>query len=294
VARTRKVTVSTDEHGHTAGWATSGLDTTLPVPVGAADDRAAGFFDVDNTVMRGASIYWFARGLASRNYFTTSDLVRFGWQQLRFRVLATEHAGNMSQAKEAALAFVAGWQVEDVERLTEEIFDELMAPRIWAGTRALAQQHLDAGQRVWLVTAAPVEIGRVIAIRLGLTGAIGTVAEIRDDAYTGRLVGDLMHGSAKADAVVQLAAVEGLDLDRCAAYSDSANDLPMLSAVGRAVAINPDSALLRVARDRGWSVHDFRTGRKAARIAVPSTVAAGVLAGAVTAGLAMRRRWQTR
>ncbi|MBF9134660.1 HAD-IB family hydrolase [Plantactinospora sp. S1510] len=294
MARTRKVTVSTDEHGHTAGWATSGLDTTPPVPVGPVDDRAAGFFDVDNTVMRGASIYWFARGLASRNYFTTSDLARFAWQQLRFRVLATEHAGNMSQAKEAALAFVAGWRVEDVERLTEEIFDELMAPRIWAGTRALAQQHLDAGQRVWLVTAAPVEIGRVIAVRLGLTGAIGTVAEIRDGAYTGRLVGDLMHGSAKADAVVQLAAVEGLDLDRCAAYSDSANDLPMLSAVGRAVAINPDSALLRVARDRGWSVHDFRTGRKAARIAVPSTVAAGLLAGAVSAGLAMRRRAQTR
>ncbi|MBE1486795.1 HAD family hydrolase [Plantactinospora soyae] len=294
MARTRKVTVSTDEHGHTAGWSSTGLDTTLPVPAGPADDGAAGFFDVDNTVMRGASIYWFARGLASRNYFTTSDLVRFAWQQLRFRVLATEHAGNMSQAKEAALAFVAGWRVEDVERLTEEIFDELMAPRIWAGTRALAQQHLDAGQRVWLVTAAPVEIGRVIAIRLGLTGAIGTVAEIHDGVYTGRLVGDLMHGPAKADAVVQLATVEGLDLDRCAAYSDSANDLPMLSAVGRAVAINPDGALLRVARDRGWSVYDFRTGRKAARIAVPSTVAAGALAGAVTAGLAMRRRWQTR
>lgn len=293
MARTRKVTVSTDEHGHTAGWAGEG-PATAASPSDLTDLRAAAFFDVDNTVMRGASIYWFARGLAARNYFTATDLARFAWQQLRFRLLATEHAGNMSQAKEAALAFVAGWRVEDVERLTEEIFDELMAPRIWVGTRALAQQHLDAGQRVWLVTAAPVEIGRVIAIRLGLTGAIGTVAEISDGAYTGRLVGDLMHGPVKADAVVQLAAVEGLDLDRCAAYSDSANDLPMLSAVGRAVAINPDSALFRVARDRDWSVHDFRTGRKAARIAVPSTVAAGLLAGAVTAGLAMRRRWQTR
>lgn len=293
MARTRKVTVSTDEHGHTAGWATSGPETPPFRPI-RDDTRAAAFFDVDNTVMRGASIYWFARGLAARNYFTTTDLARFGWQQFRFRVLATEHPGSMSRAKEAALAFVAGWRVEDVERLTSEIFDELMAPRIWAGSRAMAQQHLDAGQRVWLVTAAPVEIGRVIAARLGLTGALGTVAEIQDGAYTGRLVGDLMHGSAKADAVVQLGTVEGLDLDRCAAYSDSANDLPMLSVVGRAVAINPDGVLLRVARDRGWPVHDFRTGRKAARIAVPSTVAAGLAAGAVTAGRAMRRRWLTR
>ena len=114
-------------------------------------------------------------------------------------MLAAEHAGDVSSAKAAALAFVAGWQVEDMERLSEEIFDELMADRIWSGTRALAQLHLDAGQRVWLVTAAPVELGRIIAARLGLTGALGTVAEIRDGVYTGRLVGDLMHGPAKAD-----------------------------------------------------------------------------------------------
>jgi phosphoserine phosphatase len=146
---------------------------------------------------------------------------------------------------------------------------------------------------VWLVSAAPVEIGRVIAARLGLTGAIGTVAEIRDGAYTGRLVGDLMHGQAKAEAVAQLAAVEGLDLARCTAYSDSANDIPMLSIVGQGVAINPDTALRREARLRGWDVRDFRTGRKAARIAVPSTAAAGLLIGAVTLGLALRRRRQT-
>jgi HAD superfamily hydrolase (TIGR01490 family) len=287
VVRTRKVTVSTDVHGHTAGWAeTPQAPPVTPTP----DPTAAAFFDVDNTMMQGASIYWFARGLAARNYFTTGDLARFAWQQAKFRLLATEHAGDMSHAKEAALAFINGWRVADVERLADEIFDELMAPRIWAGTRKLAQRHLDTGQRVWLVSAAPVEIGRVIAARLGLTGAIGTVAEVVDGAYTGRLVGDLMHGPAKAEAVTQLAVVEGLDLSRCAAYSDSANDLPMLTTVGHPVAVNPDPALLRQARDRGWEVRDFRTGRRAVKIAVPSTAAAGLVAGAVTAGLALHRR----
>ncbi|MEH0820253.1 HAD family hydrolase [Micromonospora sp. URMC 105] len=290
MARSRKVTVSTDVHGHTAGWAEA--EVTPPVPA-QPDPTAAAFFDVDNTMMQGASIYWFARGLAARKYFTTGDLARFAWQQARFRLLATENAVDMSQAKEAALAFIEGWRVDDVERLAEEIFDELMAPRIWAGTRRLAQRHLDAGERVWLVSAAPVEIGRVIATRLGLTGAIGTVAEVVDGAYTGRLVGDLMHGPAKAEAVGQLAAVEGLDLGRCAAYSDSVNDLPMLTAVGRAVAINPDGTLLRQARERGWEVRDFRTGRRAVKIAVPSTAAAGLLAGAVSAGLALHRRRRT-
>ncbi|MCI4062908.1 HAD-IB family hydrolase [Micromonospora sp. R77] len=290
MVRTRKVTVSTDVHGHTAGWSeTPEAPPATPTP----DPGAAAFFDVDNTMMQGASIYWFARGLAARNYFTTGDLARFAWQQAKFRLLATEHAGDMSQAKEAALAFIHGWRVDDVERLAEEIFDELMEPRIWAGTRKLAQRHLDSGQRVWLVSAAPVEIGRVIATRLGLTGAIGTVAEVVDGAYTGRLVGDLMHGPAKAEAVRQLAAVEGLDLTRCAAYSDSANDLPMLSTVGHPVAVNPDAALLRQAREHGWEVRDFRTGRRAVKIAVPSTAAAGLLAGAVTAGLALHRRHRT-
>jgi HAD superfamily hydrolase (TIGR01490 family) len=289
VARNRKVTISSDAHGHTAGWAATELEDALAVD---PDGTAAAFFDIDNTMMQGASIYWFARGLAARNYFTTGDLVRFAWQQLRFRLLAAEHAGDMSQAKEAALAFIEGWRVDDIERLTAEIFDELMAPRIWAGSRALAQQHLVDGQRVWLVSAAPVEIGRIIAQRLGLTGALGTVAEIVGGAYTGRLVGDLLHGPAKADAVRQLADVEGLDLARCTAYSDSVNDVPMLAAVGHAVAVNPDSALRREARERGWDIRDFRTGRKAAKVAVPTTVAAGVAVGAVSAALAARRRRQ--
>src|SRR5262245_13399522 len=225
-----------------AGQAAAEVEAALATP---PDPSAAGFFDVDNTLMQGASIYYLARGLAARRYFTTGDLLRFGMRQLRFRVLAAESGSHMSSAREAALAFVAGRGVEELRALSEEIFDELMADRIWSGTLALARLHLDAGQRVWLVTAAPAELGAVIARRLGLTGAIGTVAEVVDGVYTGRLVGDMMHGGAKADAIAALAAAEGLDLSRCAAYSDSVNDLPMLSLVGRPVAVNPDAALRR-------------------------------------------------
>ncbi|HEX5740478.1 MAG TPA: HAD-IB family hydrolase [Pilimelia sp.] len=255
-----------------------------------ADPAAAAFFDVDNTIMQGASIYWLARGLAARNYFTAGDLARFAWGQLRFRLLATEDTGHMDRARETALAFIEGWRVTDLERIGEEIYDELMADRIWPGTRALTREHLAAGQRVWLVTAAPVEIGRLIARRLGLTGAIGTVSEIEDGVYTGRLVGQLLHGPAKAEAITRIAAAEGLDLSRCTAYSDSVNDVPMLCTVGRAVAVNPDSALRREARQRGWEVRDFRTGRKAARMAVPTALAAGGVVGGVSAALALRRR----
>lgn len=256
----------------------------------AADPTAAAFFDVDNTMIRGASIYFFGKGLAGRGLITTGDLLRFGWQQLRFRVLGVEDLDVVAEAREKALGLVAGKSVREIVAYGEEIYDELMERRIWSGTRALAQQHLDAGQRVWLVTATPVELARIIAARLGLTGALGTVSEVEDGHYTGRLVGEPLHGVAKAEAVRALAEREGLDLARCSAYSDSANDVPMLSAVGHAVAVNPDTALRAEARDRGWQVRDFRTGRKAARVGVPAAAGAGAVAGGVVAGVALRRR----
>lgn len=254
------------------------------------DLTAAAFFDVDNTMMVGASIFHFARGLAARKFFTTSDLLGFAWQQAKFRIGGRESTYSTTTGRDTALSFVAGRPIAEITAFGEEIYDELMADRIWAGTRALAQMHLDAGQRVWLVTATPVELALIIARRLGLTGALGTVAESVDGHYTGRLVGEILHGPAKAHAVRALAATEGLDLRRCTAYSDSVNDVPMLSAVGTAVAVNPDSELRDIARARSWQVRDFRTGRKAARIGIPSVLGAGAVAGAVVAGMAYRKK----
>ena len=199
-------------------------------------------------------------------------------------------ADDVHAIRENALAFVAGRPVAEIVQASEELDDELMADRIWSGTRALAQQHLDAGQRVWLVTATPIELACIIAHSLGLTVALGTVSESVDGTYTGRLVGEMMHGEAKAEAVRALALREGLDLARCTAYSDSANDLPMLTLCGAAVAVNPDTQLRAAAKARGWTIRDFRTGRKAARIGVP-TVAAAALSGGLGGGaLALRRR----
>jgi HAD superfamily hydrolase (TIGR01490 family) len=241
-------------------------------------------------MMMGASLFWFARGLAARKYFTTRDMAGFVWQQAKFRIAGNESPDDMHTIRENALAFVAGRSVAEIVAASEEIYDELMADRIWTGTRVLAQQHLDAGQRVWLVTATPVELASIIAHRLGLTGALGTVAEVVDGKYTGRLVGELMHGPAKAEAVLALSEREGLDLARCTAYSDSANDLPMLSLTGTAVAVNPDTELRAIARSRGWQIRDFRTGRKAAKIGVPTVAAAALSGGVVGGAIALRRR----
>nr|WP_228500507.1 HAD-IB family hydrolase [Nocardioides agariphilus] len=268
-----------------AAAAEADLEIALATP---ADPEAAAFFDVDNTLMQGASIFHLARGLYRRRFFTTREIASAAWKQAKFRIVGSEDPDHVADAQASALAFIEGHTVLELEQLGEEIFDEAMAARIWPGTRALAQLHLDQGQRVWLVTAAPVEIAGIIARRLGLTGALGTVAEHVDGVYTGRLVGGMLHGPAKAEAVAALAEREGLDLARCSAYSDSANDLPMLSIVGHAFAINPDVRLRAHARREGWRVYDYRTGRKAARAGLLTGTVAGGVAGAVAAALAVR------
>jgi HAD superfamily hydrolase (TIGR01490 family) len=263
------------------------VETALHHP---SDPTSAAFFDVDNTIMQGASIFHLVRGLHRREFFTTRDLLGAAWKQAYFRVVGVEDPEHVAEARNSALAFIAGHTVEELQDLGEEIFDEAMAHRIWPGTRALAQLHLDQGQRVWLVTAAPVEIATIIARRLGLTGAMGTVAEHVDGVYTGRLVGDMLHGPAKAEAIKALAAREALDLSQCSAYSDSYNDLPMLSMVGDPCAINPDARLRSYARDKGWRVRDYRTGRKAARAGLLVGAVAGAVTGAVAAGVSLRGR----
>ncbi len=239
--------------------------------------------------MRGASIYYFARGLAARKMFGTRDMLKMLAGQAFFRLRGAENADHIDAARQAALAFVAGQKVTEISALGEEIYDDTMADRIWEGSRELTQAHLDAGQRVWLVTATPVELADILARRLGLTGALGTVAETADGVYTGRLVGGLLHGAAKAAAVQALAEQEDLDLSLCSAYSDSVNDLPMLELVGYPNAVNPDGELRTVARERGWPVHDFRKGRKATMTALPVAAGAGVIVGGLAAGIAMRR-----
>ena len=238
--------------GEAAASATE-VESALVMP---KDPSAAAFFDVDNTVMQGASIFHFAMGLYRRDFFTTRDIAGAVYKQAYFRFVGVEDPEHVAEARASALGFIAGHTVTEIEEIGEEIFDEAMAHRIWPGTRALAQMHLDEGQRVWLVTAAPIEIAQIIARRLGLTGAMGTVAERVDGVYTGELVGDLLHGPAKAEAIRALAVRENLDLSRCSAYSDSVNDLPMLAWAGVGFAVSNAHADVLAAADRVCEAND--------------------------------------
>ncbi len=231
--------------------------------------KSAAFFDVDNTLSRGSTLFLVARGLHRRGFFSTRDVLKFALSQARFRLSGKEKAKEIANVRRTGLSFVRGHSTRELTEIAEEIYHESICHSLWTGTVNLAKAHLAQGQEVWLVTASPQEMGDVIARGLGFTGALGTVAESADGIYTGELVGGLLHGEAKAVAVENLAARAGLDLSESFAYSDSANDLPLFKVVGHPCVINPDAKLRRYAKERDWPIHDYRRVRRFARVAAP-------------------------
>lgn len=225
-----------------------GMASTPTPPNGA---RVIAFFDVDNTLLRGASIYHLGRGAFRRGMLTVRDLVVFGWQQLRF-IAVGENELHLERVRERALELAGGYSESDLVELANEVYYRYISPKLWPESVALANDHLARGHQVWLITATPTAIARVIAGRLGLSGALGTEIEVVDGVLTGRLVGEVLHGARKADAARALAARLGADLTECWAYSDSRNDIPLLGLVGHPVVVNPDAALARHAKTHGW------------------------------------------
>lgn len=216
------------------------------------------FFDVDNTITRGSTLYFLGKGMYNRGFFTKRDIGAWVLANIRFRMTGTEKSEVISRFQKAATDFIGGHDVKEIRIIGEQIYSEFVSPSIWQGTIELAKEHLSSGDEVWLVTASPEDFANLIAERLGFTGAIGTKAEIKDGKYTGDLNGKLLHGKEKAIAITELTKVRGINLKDCFAYSDSHNDLPLLSAVGHPRAINPDAKLRIIAFAQSWPVHDFR------------------------------------
>ncbi len=241
----------------------------------------AAFFDVDKTLLPGSSLYLFARGLYRRGFYTLRDIVRFASGQLVFRLTGAEGQRGMEAAREAALAFVEGKRRAELVQIGHDVVVEVIGPRIYPEMRKVIDAHRAAGDRTYLVTAAPHDLAEEIAAYLGMDGALGTRAELVDGTYTGRMLGPVLHGPAKLEAVAQLAAAEGIDLRE---YR------PLLQGVGNPVAVNPDRMLHRLAAEFGWPIHDFRRHRRLWLVWLPSGAVAGAAVGAAAALIAGRRR----
>lgn len=222
------------------------------------------FFDLDKTLIPGSSLFLLARGLHERHFYGGDDLLRFAWHQLLYRVGGAERQPALESSRSAALEFVRGRSAPELHELARQIAAERIVPHVYPGMAALIDRHRSDGELTFVATAAPVELAEIVAESLGMTGGIGTRAEVDDEGrYSGRLAGAVLHGAAKAEAVQAHAERAGVNLAASSAYSDSIHDLPLLELVGNAQAVNPDRRLRDLANERGWPVHELRPSRPA-------------------------------
>ncbi len=257
---------------------------------GDSGPSRAAFFDLDKTLIPGSSLYLLARGLHASDTikFRLIDIIRFGWGQVAFRVRG-ESDKDLGRSRRSGLNLVAGRRQEDLYSWCIDIAKERIVPRVYQGMVKVIEEHKANGDATFLVTAAPTELAETLADELGMSGAIGTTAEVDDQGvYTGNLPGPVLHGAEKAKAVAQRAEELGLDLAASAAYTDSVNDLPMLELVGHPHAVNPARPLKRLADERGWPIKEMRTSRKGLVMRVGTGVAA--LVGAITLATYRRHR----
>jgi HAD superfamily hydrolase (TIGR01490 family) len=156
---------------------------------------------------------------------------------------------------------LAGRSADEWQALRREFMDTRVAPRIGATALALVDRHRDAGDLVLLTTATCRFLSELSAVHLGFAQLIATECETGPDGrFTGRSRGVLNMREGKVQRLHDWLSSQQLDLSELEStlYSDSINDLPLLRAVHRAVAVNPDERLAAEAAQRGWPVMSLR------------------------------------
>lgn len=252
------------------------------------DPVEAAFFDLDKTVIARPSMVAFGGTLRREGLVSRRLLLRALWAQLIYLTLGADES-RLAKVRDAALRVSKGWEQRRISAIVRETLTEVVDPIVYDEALELMQMHRDAGRKVFIVSASPEEIVAPLAQYLGADEAIATRAVLDDD---GRYTGDVelyCYGPEKARILDEIAERDGIDLSASYAYSDSATDVPMLAAVGHAVAVNPDRELVRAARANEWEIVHF-SNRVPLRERVdmsPATLGIGSLAvagGAAAAG----------
>lgn len=218
--------------------------------------RQGAFFDLDKTIIARSSVLAFATPFARAGLMSKSTLLKSIYSQLLFS-LSSADADKTEKLRAQLSEMVAGWPIDEVKEVVNETLHKLIEPIIFEEALDLIEEHQAAGREVVIVSSSGEEVVRPIAKLLGVTSVIATRMRIEEGKYTGEIE-YYAFGQAKADAIIEFAREHNIDLADSVAYSDSMTDVPMLSCVGRAYAVNPDKDLRRVAIEKGWKVLIFK------------------------------------
>ncbi len=252
------------------------------------DMTEAAFFDLDKTIIAGSSSLAFGKPLYRAGFLQKGHLMRIGIGHFAYMLFGADE-DSLARARDEMLDVVSGWHKVEIDAVVAQTLDEVIEPLVFAEALFLIDEHMRSGRKVYVVSASPEEFVTPIAKMVGIDNVIAT--KIRTDGL-GRYVPELeryVMGPGKAEAMVEVAEQDGIDLDGSYAYTDSFTDMPMLEAVGNPVVVNPEKELRDAAEENEWPVLEFqRPVSLEPRVqAPPKRVWVPVVVGAVTVALAI-------
>jgi putative phosphoserine phosphatase/1-acylglycerol-3-phosphate O-acyltransferase len=212
---------------------------------------AAAFFDLDRTLLKGASGPLLTQALVDAGvlpdrHFPGEGLV------YRFYELAGETLVGMALARQVANIFT-GIDPDAVRAAAKVAADEL-SDHVLPYVHPLVDEHHREGRAVVLATTTPHDLVAPFAEKLGFDDVVATRYVVEKGRYTGALDGNFVWFLGKLDAVRKWADAHAVSVGDSWAYSDSVYDAPLLSAVAHPFAVNPDPRLRVLALARRWPV----------------------------------------
>lgn len=225
-----------------------------PHATGRARPTAAAIFDLDRTLLSGASGPILGEALRHVGLLTSStgplESLAFGL----FNAIG-ETWPSMLLTRQGARA-ARGWSVDLVAAAAERAAEPLR-DAVLPYAQQLISEHRSQGRLLVLATTTPLDLISPLAEVLGFDDVVATRYGRRSGYYDGTIDGEFVWGKGKARSVAQWAFSRRIDLDASYAYSDSYYDVPLLSIVGHPRAVNPDPRMLAVATLRRWPVVHF-------------------------------------
>ncbi len=220
-----------------------------------APERHLAAFDLENTLIASnvvASYSW----LATRR-LPDEDRLRFVVKTLAEApsLLALDRR-DRSDFLRSFYRRYEGAPVAQLEADAAEMFSHLILAKSFPAAIRRVREHRRLGHRTLLITGA-LDVA-IAPLRPLFDDVVCPSLAVRSDGtYRGEMVDIPPTGETRAQAMIDFAAAEGLDLAESVAYADSTSDLPMLEVVGFPVAVNPETRLAALARKRGWLVEHF-------------------------------------
>ncbi len=219
----------------------------------------AAFFDLDRTLLSGASGEVFSEAMRAAGVVTRSIPGEKALYQL-FNAVG-ETLPSMALARQAA-TLAKGRSRPAVQSAAEDVANRLV-DMVQPFAETVFEMHREAGRPIVLATTTPYDLVKPFADALGLDDVVATRYGVDDedgDTYDGSLDGPFVWSAGKLAAVKEWAEEHGVDLAESYAYSDSVYDTPLLAAVGNPVVVNPDPRMVVMAAARRWPTLDLATG----------------------------------